>query len=389
MDAGWQSTIDILTRPTVLTLLLAVPLVLLLVQRRNSVSPEQRIEVLGNWKKDDLRDILRTEFLKGSGRAYAVSLPHRTTVVIPPELKQEVGWLSDDDACASADLYDRFMGKYTGFGTYTPNEPGDPIMVDITYAKGPLTKLQDSALGAVYDELEYALKAEAGDVSTSEYKKFTAHKLASQLAVRIFQRIYVGQELSRNEAWLKACATIGMTVGKTAQILARYPAFLRTLAFHLLGISRDFQRAQSDIEAFLRPLQERCIEYGSADGALEPSNFIQHYVNVSSAEKKHDTKNLVKSLVGLNFAGVMSLGFVLCEVILELANRPEYISELRQEVETTKKDLAKARLPLEELNKLYKVDSFIKETLRMNSGSARECSGMPDEPTPINTRQSS
>lgn len=111
-----------------------------------------------------------------------------------------------------------------------------------------------------------------------------------------------------------------------------------------------------------------CIARVRRQGVFEESENSVHAVyNLLPPELANDYAFQGRGQLGLAAAAIHTTARLLTNVLFDIAANPEYISELREEIESAKEKTGGV-LTVESLGKLIKLDSFIKETMRMHAG---------------------
>jgi len=82
---------------------------------------------------------------------------------------------------------------------------------------------------------------------------------------------------------------------------------------------------------------------------------------VKGREKSRD--GLARRTLALNFAAIHATSLTFTQVLYRLAN-PEYVEPLRQDVEAAVAEEGRTNAGLD---KMYKIDSFVRETQRPDS----------------------
>ena len=190
---------------------------------------------------------------------------------------------------------------------------------------------------------------------------------------RTSARIFVGHPICRQPLWLSTSIDFARCVFQGSSILKVVPSALRPLAGlfspHLLRIRRHHR----DARAILVPeiLRRRELALESRNWKDEkPNDMLQWFEDASQGEDARPER-IVDRQLGMSFAAIHTTANHVTNIIYDLAARwDEYGPELRAEVEEV---LAASEGIWKKttLTKLSKMDSFMKESQRLNSPSVR------------------
>ncbi|PPR01642.1 hypothetical protein CVT26_013125 [Gymnopilus dilepis] len=125
------------------------------------------------------------------------------------------------------------------------------------------------------------------------------------------------------------------------------------------------------VERHIRPLAEDRIEQimqGNKPNGTESSTLLTWLVDETlKSQRLLDFDDLSRRVLDTSFVAVGTMLSTFPDVLINLAAYPKYVSPMREEVlaVTTKEGWTKSAV-----GKMHKVDSFIKETLRIGIGSS-------------------
>ena len=193
---------------------------------------------------------------------------------------------------------------------------------------------------------------------------------------RMTSRTLVGGDLSRDPFWHEALVGYASSIFIAAGKLKVVPTFLRPIYASLFPLLYDIRRHKRNARKILYPeIQRRREERESptSKSKQRPSDLLDWLDEVSNGNELLP-ENVVKRELALGFGAIHTTTNHTSNVIHDLAARwDEYAPELREEVEQAiKEDGGIIRKTT--FTKLSKLDSFMKESQRMNPLSARELS---------------
>lgn len=172
--------------------------------------------------------------------------------------------------------------------------------------------------------------------------------------------MFVGLPLCRNSDWIELNKEYTVGIAKTAIFLGLLPPVLRPIVSpFLMGISKGIKRATRHVEPLIQERLEQEAQHGK-DWPGKPNDIITWMLD----DKPRSLRALAITLLGINFASIHTTTIAFTFVLFELATRPEYVQPLRDEIEAVINDEGWSK---DSVRKLRKLDSFIKECLRVSN----------------------
>lgn len=144
------------------------------------------------------------------------------------------------------------------------------------------------------------------------------------------------------------------------------PAFLRPIGSYFIPEIKKCRHQNIRARELLQPIIQKREQEELLPGYEKPNDAIEWLRDVVPDE---DRKNYTFFGIGQLAIGALSIHTVshlTTNVVLNLAAYPEYVSILREEYESVKKEYGEEFM-LESMAKLKKMDSFLNETLRCNN----------------------
>ncbi|KAK1579313.1 cytochrome P450 [Colletotrichum navitas] len=345
----------------------AVATAVLAVQRlRKKYQPSYDLPVVGSPTDQSLAEALVEGHQKYPESAFVVpSDPPR--VILPMNLYPEVIHAPESELSFGAEIYDIFLGKYTHLGEPRP-EIAEAIRVD-------MTRNLSGILLPIQEEVKFAMKQLFGDLE--DLKSFNAYHLILRLVALMSGRVFVGLPLSRDEEWIKASVTFATDCGKCRMAALEWNPWVRTWVLPFLPEVRHMRRTLQKANEWMRPLVNEVLRNESAleekpvkPGA--PGAFVSWMMKHAAPQKK-SSEHMGTNQMLLSFAAIHTTSSTATFVLYDLLSRPEYIGPLREEIEQViaqdgaeQDENGQTFLSKVSLSKLKKLDSFIKESQRMN-----------------------
>lgn len=187
--------------------------------------------------------------------------------------------------------------------------------------------------------------------------------LLLDLIARLSSRIFLGEELCRNEEWLKVTKEYTVNGPKAATILHLFPRNLRPIIANFLPITRtiraQLKHAMTIMEPFLekrRSEKEACRREGKEPNLY--ADAIEWFEQVADGQPY----SALYLQLGLAFAAVHSSADALTHTMLEILQKPDIIQPLREEIISV---LGTEDWSKRTFYKLRLMDSVLKEAQRL------------------------
>ncbi|KAM6503705.1 Cytochrome P450 [Amanita muscaria] len=248
----------------------------------------------------------------------------------------------------------------------------DPFHVEVI--KRPLTMNIGARLADVQERPLRIISLQRKEVITChesffvsqlaiEWTRITAYPTIMDIVCRASNRMFVGLPLCRDPDWLALNKNFTIDLVKSGRFLNFVPSALRPLAASLMrSVSNGIKRGTKHLEPFLRERFEQEAKYGE-DWPERPNDMVTWMLEVTK-DRQRSVQSLVIAVLVTNFAAIHTTTMAFTYTMYELATRPEYVKPLRDEIEAVTKEEGWSK---DSIRKLRKVDSFIKESLRLSN----------------------
>jgi cytochrome P450 len=293
-------------------------------------------------------------------------------IILP---SQSISWIiNQPDDVLSVDLThkEQLQTDYTFVHPFVVDNPlhHETIRCDLTRQLGNLTMDIIDELGEAFDEL--------WGTDTEQWKEVCPFETTMRIIARASNRIFVGLPLCRNQALLEHGMGFASAVPMASIMLRLFPEPLRPIV--ALLVARPNRRHTNGFAKILRPeieRRQRLLEGRAGDlekkaGDPEPNDFLQWSIRrarESASPQESDPEIIAERVLAVNFAAIHTSTFSITNAIFDLAAADpskQYFDQLREEVDSvlaaengvwTKVGLAK----------MYKADSTLRESSRINS----------------------
>lgn len=209
-----------------------------------------------------------------------------------------------------------------------------------------------------------ALQAAVGDAP--EWKTVSLFWTVLEVVAATGAIGLVGEPLSRDPRWLRAVRTLPIFVGIGVYISCFMPRLLRPLVANVSYAPAWLLHKY--LAHLLRPTVEQAIKDVSAarkEGASPEKSTLIHLLLARYKPGELDTEQLIKDVITATFESTPTTAVSLYWMLTELVLRPDLVEDLRSELDSVL--LSDGTLPPTQLTELAKMDSFMRESARVNT----------------------
>lgn len=228
-----------------------------------------------------------------------------------------------------------------------------------------LNPLLGKLVPALKDELDYATTL-IDQISGPEAWKWTPEsidEITISFVSRMSARIFVGPELCRNKDWLYLSVHYTENLGWTRNLLRLFPKFTRPIAARCMptywGIYSNLRAAQR----LLRPLIDGRRQSMKDPDWKKPNDALQWMLDDARPDEAHPNDIAHREVI-LAMAAIHTTSISVTHFIYDLCAHPEYFEPLREEIIQVIRE--EGGINKSTLNKLRRMDSFLKESQRVN-----------------------
>ncbi|KAF8989851.1 cytochrome P450 [Cyathus striatus] len=183
----------------------------------------------------------------------------------------------------------------------------------------------------------------------------------ARIIARLTSRVAVGLPLCRNDEYLDNAMQYAFDVAFTSTLINIFPSFLRPLSTYVLRgpsncINRAFKLLQPEIK------RHRKVEEVDRTDDKELT-LLKCLISEAKGEEKESIR-LARRIMLVNFRAIYSNTATFLQALYYLAANLAYIVPLREEVEAVVSQNGWSKASMD---KLTKVDSFIREAQRLHT----------------------
>ncbi|TGO51241.1 hypothetical protein BOTNAR_0363g00020 [Botryotinia narcissicola] len=251
----------------------------------------------------------------------------------------------------------RHAGPYTGFDIAEESD------LQFLVCAGQLSQNIGRLAQPTYDEILFRInsKLEKTESKDGNYS-FPLFVLAIELITSASARAFVGPELCRNPEWLTTATGYTIDSGNVATDLKKHYRLLHPIIAPFLKTYKQIRNRFSVARKLLLPL----IQERRTTTSKEHPDMVQWLID-SARGSDAEIDKLVTRMLFLNAAAIHTTAEVATNAILDLCARPEDLKTLKEELSMVTEEAEDADITVRTLSSLKKMDSFIKESHRVNT----------------------
>ncbi|KAF6813110.1 cytochrome p450 [Colletotrichum sojae] len=299
------------------------------------------------------RQLLDKYYQKFKNRPFGIDTMDGVKLVLPLECLDELK--SHPALSFKASIDNDALIEYTGIGG-----------VEVWGAHQILSKMNPT-LGAYIpvfqDYIKEGLPRLIG--RPTEWTPVNTNDAMLELVAIMSARIMHSEEAARDPTWIKLSTHFVHTCIDYATALKNWPPALRPIACFFLPVRKELNRQWAEGREIIARSLARKKALGGAP--LEnPPTMLDHLTSGQHAEKLDDLELQLTLQMTLAVASIHTTSSTVTQVLYDLAALPEFTEELRQEVIQVKERNGGV-LTKQALAETKKLDSWMKESLRMNA----------------------
>lgn len=207
-------------------------------------------------------------------------------------------------------------------------------------------------------EASYWISRQVPNDVTSEPIPLNGYGTVLDIVTGITSRVMIGLPTCRVDNWLAIAKGYSVEVMNVSTSLRPYPAFLRPFAY-------PWQASVKRLRVHVQNAKECLVPVFAARTENTNGKFLDmaQWMVDSARGTDRNPEVLTLKMLFLTLASVHTSSMTVTHALFDLCAMPEYVQQLREEV---REIVGKYGWTREGIHKLKKLDSFLKESQRMN-----------------------
>lgn len=325
--------------------------------------------------KEWVRNGYDTYSKKGQTFVIPGLLGTKPEVVIP---RSQMGWMLDQPdhiMSTAAAHYDILNGEYSFSNKALLR---DPYHEHVTHRSLP------RHLAALIPEIDEQVQICVDDIymtDETQWHKVNIWDSLMKLIPRVTNRMLVGKPLCDNPEYVDNMVNFTLDVTRDLMTFPMVPTILKPLLGPLAGLASKYhyrKTAKHSLPLIRQRLHDvRCKEAGNEayKNWEAPNDFITWTISIAKAEGRTDELDPVRisqRLLPLNFAAIHTTAITTLHFLLDILcwdKEQDILEPLRMEAQSVLSEEPVGQWNKTKLAKLHRMDSAIRESMRVNTMS--------------------
>ncbi|WYZ44784.1 hypothetical protein EsH8_VIII_000100 [Colletotrichum jinshuiense] len=295
------------------------------------INPREHFDFFNQKRKKNFlfsaRQLMDNGRKRFPGQPYRLMTDVGETIVIPPEFVHNIR--NEPGLSFMESFSENFHPQLPGFdGFAAANMPGEMFFLVI---KKHITKLLNQITEPLSSEAKYAIDLLFG--TSNQWREINVKDDILDLICRLSSRVFLGDEVCRNDDWLAITKSYTVNAFLSAEILRPYPLWLRSTVNRFTPECKTLRQQVSDSRRIIEPvlqrrrdLRRRALERG------EPLPRFNDGIDWFEEESKGRKYDAVGAQLGLSTVAIHTTTDLLVETMLRIAEHPELFDDLRKEI---------------------------------------------------------
>ncbi|EJF60423.1 cytochrome P450 [Dichomitus squalens LYAD-421 SS1] len=291
------------------------------------------------------------------GSAFKVALLDRWMVIISgPKMIEDIRRRPEDELSFTEAVQTLLQYKYT----VGQKIQEDPYHIVVVKEKLQNRLLPIMTLGLIDEVVPTVQKY--FPTTEDQWTDFNVVAASLKIIARVSNRAFVGLPLCRNEEYNDISVHFSVEIVKAGTTLFLFPDVLKPLVAPFISkVRQTTKRALQHLGPIIQDrrmaIQELGIEWPD-----KPNDVLQWIID--KAVEKHETDvEIVERLLLLNLAAIHTSSSSIAHVLYHLAEQPELLSPLREEIEAS---IDADGWTMSAFGRMWKLDSLLRESQRYN-----------------------
>ncbi|CAL1703009.1 unnamed protein product [Somion occarium] len=299
------------------------------------------------------KELILEGYHKYKGRAFKVPELFRWHVIVTgPKLVDELRKAPDE----MLSFKDAVIEQISMDWTFGPAIMGNPYHIPLI--RSNLTRNLVVLFSGVREELMAAFNDAIPP--SDDWIAVPALETLMTIVSRTSNRIFVGLPTCRNPDYVDLNIKFTIDAVTTGIMLNMVPAFLRPIVGRLLtSVPKSIERGVKHLGPVIKERYRMVEEYGH-DYEGKPNDMLSWLIDEAEGVET-GARELVLRILSINFGAIHTSSNSFTHALYRLASNPEWTLTLREEVEQVVKEEGWTKNALQ---KMHKVDSFLKESQR-------------------------
>ncbi|KAF8989849.1 cytochrome P450 [Cyathus striatus] len=295
--------------------------------------------------------VIQERYEKARGMFKVPMLQTWLVIVSGEELLQEVKTAPDSLLSAVLGLDELLQFSYT-VGSEMVTNPYHASVI-----RTHLTRNLANLIPGMRDEMLTVFSETIPE--KEEWVNYNASGAFEKVLARLSNRVIVGFPLCRSEDFLENAVRFTNDLVGVSALVCFLPPFLRPFSRYAF---RSIANRTNVALKLLEPVIAQCRKLEDHTNDLNELTFLKWLILEANGDEQENIR-LTKRVLMTNFAAIHTTSSAFLQTLYYLAANPSYIKPLREEID---KVISQDGWSKNSLDKLIKIDSFIREVQRLH-----------------------
>ncbi|KAI1869905.1 uncharacterized protein JN550_005495 [Neoarthrinium moseri] len=251
-----------------------------------------------------------------------------------------------------------FHGGIPGFESIESESRSDLLLQSVI--RKQLTLSLSKMTAPLSQEAAFALSIHLGE--NPEWHEITIKDPLLSIVARLSSRIFLGEELCRDEDWLRVTKSYALSVFNAAPELRLWPRSLRKVVHWFLPHCTRVRALAKESRKIIGPVVQKRREIKRA--ALASGKPIPEFNDALQWAEEEAGQDFIPEVfqLSLSLVAIHTTTDLLDQCVLDIAQNPEIVAPLREEIRDVLRSQGWKKTSLYSMKLL---DSCIKESSRM------------------------
>jgi cytochrome P450 len=311
------------------------------------------------FRKEGVR-LVKDAYEKFQGRVFKIPfLTYWAVVVGDPTLVNEIKNAKDSDISFQQAVIEELQMNHTM----------SPLVVHATYQVDAVRSSLTRNIAARFDDIRDEIVESFKDCiptpkdNSHDWVSIVPLVVMREVVCRVSNRLFLGLPICRDPDWIDLNIQYTVQIFQGAEKIKKWPDFLKPIVGpYYSPYKKAYSRAHKHIAHIVK---ERIDNFGKEDS--EPPNDLISWLLEHASEEERTVEGISMMVLQINMAAIHTSSNTFTYVLFRLAMHPEYAQPMREEVEKIVEELGWSKAAM---NQMRKVDSFIRESQRIDNLSS-------------------
>ena len=296
----------------------------------------------------DAQNVLLEGYAQNKGKPFYVPSPLGERLMIPAKYVEELKTAPKHEIDFMGGFFEMFEHNFTGIGSRSTLHPRT--------AKLQLNQHMDEVIDPIEEEIR--LTFEEMIPLSDDYVEVPIADIILESVARASNRMFGGKALSKNKDWVRTTIEYADAGFMASLKIKKYPYYVRYLVAPFVSEIQQIKRHHELAREVIIPIiRQREVEQS------KPADFLQWVIDGATGSERNE--NFIAEIqLKITLAALHTSAAPPMQLVYDLCHRPEIIQPLREEIENVMEEYRS--LNKQALMKMYKLDSFMKESQRHN-----------------------